>query len=316
MPQNFLTFVIPQKFKGERLDRVLDELVPDRSRAWLQKLARRGGIRIQGNPVRRSNIRVQGGERLALEVDANTSKQAANSAAELEILFEDEHLIAINKPPGLLTHAAPQTDEAALADLLVERFGPLPTQRGAERPGIVHRLDRETSGVIVAARDSRTMDGLSDQFRAREVQKLYLALVHGTPAEPNFDIDLPLEPQRGAGDREQIAPLGKGKSAETQFRLEASFGQFSLLACMPRTGRRHQIRVHAAEAGFPVMFDKLYRRPDRAELPAGAPLLRRHALHASEIRLTHPITAENLHFKAPPPADFAALLDWLEQQRP
>jgi len=321
MPKPSLAFVVPKELRGERLDRVLEQLVSDHSRAQLQKLVRRGAVQMNGNPVRRSNVRVQGGERLTITGGGASSARTSDprvergrAAAELPILFEDEHLIAVNKPPGLLTHDAPGSADDSLSGLLVERFGPLPTSRGAERPGIVHRLDRETSGVIVVARDERTLAALADQFRAREVEKLYLALAHGCPSEREFEVTLPLEAQSGRGDRERVASEGAGKSAATRFRLEEDFKSTSLLACSPHTGRRHQIRVHLAEAGHPVLFDKLYRRADRASLPAGAPLLRRHALHASELAFRHPGTGERMSFEAPLPADFEALLTWLRAQ--
>ncbi len=317
MPKPSLAFVIPKELRGERLDRVLEKLVSDHTRAQLQKLVRRGGIRLNGNPVRRSNIRVQGGERLTIigvQVAAPPGESRARNAAELRTLYEDEFIVVVDKPPGMLTHDAPGVLEDSLSALLVERLGPLPTHRGEDRPGIVHRLDRETSGVIVAARDASTMDALAFQFRERTVGKRYLALVHGTPVEREFEIDLPLEPQRGRGDREQVAQHGSGKTAQTAFVVEEAFGATCLLACHPRTGRRHQIRVHSAAAGHPVLFDKLYRRPDRAPLPDGAPLLRRHALHASDLEFEHPKTGERLSFRAPLPADFDALLSWLRSQ--
>ena len=319
MSKPSLAFVVPKELRGERLDRVLEKLVTDHSRSQLQKLVRRGGIQMNGNPIRRSNVRVQGGERLTI-ASAGTTKTAnpgaerERAAAELPILFEDEYLVVVNKPPGMLTHDAPGSLDDSLSALLVERYGALPTHRGEDRPGIVHRLDRETSGVIVAARDARTMDALADQFRARDVEKLYLALVHGVPSEDKFDVELRLQPQRGRGDREQVAGEGEGKPASTGFRLEEALGLVSLVACRPSTGRRHQIRVHLAEAGHPVLFDKLYRRADRAVLPDGAPLLRRHALHASELAFLHPGNGERVSFSAPLPFDFDTLLAWLRER--
>ena len=302
---------VPSALAGGRLDHVLEQLVPGTSRSRLQKLVRRGLVRRDGKRLLRSNVRVQGGDRLTVFLE----QPPPEAPPELRVIFEDEALIVIEKPAGLVAHPTERIASGTLADLARERWGPLPTVMGEERPGIVHRLDRDTSGVVVLPRTTEAMEHLREEFRERRVQKRYLALVHGLPAEERGVALAPLWSVRGHPDRQELAPQGRGRDAYTEWECAERYASWALVACRPRTGRRHQIRVHLASLGHPILADELYALP-RSEYPAlpdGAPRLLRHALHAAELEFAHPTTGERVRFEAELPEDLAAVRDWLRE---
>lgn len=296
MNEDPIRLEIPTRLSGTRFDRVLAELVPDHSGAQLQKLVRRGRVKIDGRRVVRSNFRVGGGERIVLHLD--TPRTAASA---LEWLHVEDAFAVANKPPGLLTHRVDARSEPSVSDLAVARFGALPClDDDATRPGIVHRLDRDTSGVIVVVRTEAALANLREQFRARTVDKRYLALVHGVPSTDRLDLDRPLGRAPGAGDRERVDPAGR--PAHTTVYVFARSAAHALVECRPHTGRRHQIRVHLQDAGFPVVGDELYRRAFGSSVRAP-----HHALHAARIAFAHPVDGQRVEFEAPPPATFLAL---------
>ncbi|MEM9381518.1 MAG: RluA family pseudouridine synthase [Planctomycetota bacterium] len=297
MPAHTDQFVVPETMDGERLDRALESLVDGYSRSQLQKLVRRGKVRLGGKRVLRSNGYVRSGD--AIEVEHEVEQPAA-APAEVEVLHEDEHVLVVVKPSGMLTHAADRATGQDLAFVMNERFGPLPVSRGEERPGIVHRLDRDTSGLLVLARDEPTMAALQEQFRGQSVEKDYVALVSGKPTG-TFRIDAPIGPVPGKEDRQQI-DHDDGKDAITDVNAVESFQSHTLVTCRIYTGRRHQIRVHLAARGFPVVGDPLYGTRRQVPLPGDEPRL---ALHAHRIAFDHPHSGERLTFEAPLPADLA-----------
>lgn len=276
--------LISQAQAGERLDRALAGLLPGCSPARVAKLIRQGAVTCAGRTILRSNQKAALGQSYVLRMPV-----AEAALAQLEALVEDEHLLAVAKPPGLLTHGTGRSQEPSLADYAEARWGPLPRDAGDERPGIVHRLDRDTSGLIVIARHSACMAALRDAFRQRNVRKHYLALVQGTPAQAEWTIDAPLAAIDASNprdrDRQRVDP--RGKQAQTTFRVLSQHGPFTWVACTPLTGRRHQIRVHLAESGLFIAGDPLYRHPSPA---SGGP--KRLALHAEALALTHPISGQ------------------------
>ncbi len=299
-----LRLTVPADMRGTRLDHALERLVPERSRSQLQKLVRRGGVRLDGRKVVRSNVQVQGGEALELHLDHRRRKRPQ----ELTVLAEDDQRIVIDKPAGLLMHPNETGEHPTVSDLAVARFGPLPSISEAIRPGIVHRLDRETSGVSVLARTSEALDALRNQFRARTVAKCYHALVHGVPEEDGFEVDEPLGALPGHKDRQRVDAAGR--AAKTSVQVVRRFERHALLACRPETGRRHQIRVHLAHRGLPIVGDKLYRREGWSEAR-----LHRHFLHAVELAFDHPSTGARERFEASLPADLANVLEALAEGR-
>lgn len=299
---------VPARLADQRLDAVLAELLPARTRAAWQKAVRRGEVRLDGERVLRSNVRARAGARLRVP--------AAEAGDELEppslrVVHEDADILVLDKPGGLLTHGNEKERGRSLADLVAARYGRLPLLMGEERPGVVHRLDRQTSGVIVMARTASAMEALRAAFRAREVRKHYLALVHGRPRSDRLRLDWDLGPRTDHPDRQECRTHGKGKQASTAVELLEDLGQQSLLRCTPATGRRHQIRVHLSAAGLPIVADELYGLRDGPGLPPGAPRLRCHALHAQLLAFRHPRTGLEVEFRAEPPAAWEELLDWL-----
>ena len=311
MPSPALHLVVPPSLAGERLDRILAALVEDRTRAQLQKLVRRGRVRVNGRRVLRSNVSVDG--RVEIVVELESPPADSPDVPDVTVIHEDAELLVVDKPAGLLTHPADRSSTGSLAELLQERFGPLPVTKGEERPGIVHRLDRETSGLLVVARTERALVALEQAFRSREVEKTYLALVSGVPAKQRFVVDDPLGPVPGKSDRQMSRPPSGAKSARTDVELHEAFARHSVLACRPLSGRRHQIRVHLAEHGHPVLADPLYGTRRRETLPAGVPAPGRLALHAWKLVLPHPARGERVAFASELPADLAATVEALRQ---
>ncbi|MEW6074459.1 MAG: RluA family pseudouridine synthase [Planctomycetota bacterium] len=307
-------YTVTARLAGERLDRALQILRPGVSRTRLQEWVRDGGIRVDGVVVDRPAFRLEAGTTLELVVVPRSRlRPGGPSGAVLAVIYEDEHLAVIDKPPGMVTHPSALVGGATVSELAEARWGSLPVAQGEDRPGIVHRLDAGTSGLLVLARRAGPAEELVRQFRSREVEKTYLAIVFG---EPRFDsdwIDAPIGRAGGAGDRLAVVPAGEGLPAETFYRTLHRARGFGVLACQPRTGRTHQIRVHLASIDHPLVGDPLYRgrRGLSRALPAGAPPLERQALHAAELRFRHPATGESLAFRSPVPADLAAWLRWL-----
>lgn len=312
-------FTVPATARGSRLDQVVAGFVPDVSRNRLQAWIKAGRIRWLGQTtVKPGQLLLEGGE---LEVDIEIESDApaiAFLSAELSVLHVDEHLIVIDKPAGLLTHRNSEHGEKGAADLVVERFGPMPDLDNPLRPGVAHRLDRETSGVLALGRTPEALGALKDLFRARTVQKTYTALVHGSP---RFDSDW-IESWLGRNDkvRDRIAtmPEGEGRFASTYYETRERYAGFALLAVFPKTGRTHQVRVHMSSVGLPLVGDDVYRPRGRAtsKLPEGAPQPTRHALHAAVLEFAHPITGAAMRFEAPLPADLRALIEWLRAHAP
>lgn len=293
-----LRIEVPRALRGQRFDRALAELLPDHSRSQLQKLVRRGNVKVDGKRVVRSNFDVRGGERLSVQLDIEPKRAAASPG--LQVLHSDEHLAVVNKPVGVLTHPTGARTGDSVSERAVAQFGLLPTVEGEDRPGIVHRLDRETSGVMVIARTPQVLDELRRQFRERIVEKRYLAIVHGVPKTDRTRIDQPLGPVPGKKDLQRIDPRGREALTDVEV-LERAAG-FARVACHPATGRRHQLRVHLASVGHPIAGDKLYRPRDKQ-----APRIQglsHHALHASALAFEHPGDGRRLRFEAAPPASF------------
>jgi 23S rRNA pseudouridine1911/1915/1917 synthase len=307
---------------GKRLDRFLAEQMPELSRARIQEWIRAGRV-VVGQSPGRASLRLRGGE--AIRVDPLPLKplKAEAEAIPLDILYEDEDLAAINKPAGLTVHAGAGVTQGTLVNALLHHFGQLSGVGGDLRPGIVHRLDRMTSGVLLVAKHDRAHRGLAAQFQSRKVRKTYWALVHGDAAKPSRQgrsvtvggvrwtrLEMPIsrDPRR----RVRMAAMTRGRTAQTDFRVIEHWNGYSLLEVRIATGRTHQIRVHLSAIGHPVAGDRLYGAP--AE-PVGLPKLDRFFLHAKEIVFQHPGSAAEMRIEAPLPRDFTALLAELKATR-
>jgi 23S rRNA pseudouridine1911/1915/1917 synthase len=316
---------------GERLDRFLGRAAADRrvalSRTRLKALIEAGEIRVDDVVARNPSMRLEKGARVAFEAPAPKDSPLLGEDLPLDVVHEDEHLVVIDKPAGLVVHPAPGHADGTLVNALIRHCGAsLSGVGGVRRPGIVHRLDKDTSGLLVVAKTDAAHRGLADLFadhgRSGSLEREYLALVWGAFDEAAGKVDAALARHRRHREKMSTAPEERGRHAVTHWRLEEAFGPASLVACRLETGRTHQIRVHMASAGHPLLGDSVYGagfKTKAAQLGEGArgalAALGRQALHAAVLGFEHPITGELLHFERPPPQDFLNLINALRSER-
>ncbi len=303
-------FVVADEDAGLRLDRYLAARLPALSRTRIQELIEEGHVQVGGAAAKRAQ-RVAAGEAIAVEILPRPPLVAAPEAIPVEILYEDEDLVAVNKPAGMVVHAGAGVASGTLVNALLHHLGKLSDVGGALRPGIVHRLDRGTSGVLLVARTDEAHRHLADQFRARRVRKTYLALVHGRVERDAGTIGLPIARDLRRRTR-MTARRREGREARTDWRVLARLDGFTLVEVDLRTGRTHQIRVHFSALRHPVVGDTLYGAPREAR--AGReilPPLGRNFLHAACIAFAHPRRADPMEISAPLPADLRAYLERL-----
>jgi 23S rRNA pseudouridine1911/1915/1917 synthase len=291
-----INLTISREQAGQRLDRALALALPAFSRVRVQTLIRDGFISVNGKKPRPRDA-VHTGDVIELREPEIEKSDAQPEAMPLEILFEDDDLLVLNKPAGLVMHPGAGHQTHTLVNALLAHCKNLSAIGGKERPGIVHRLDKETSGALVIAKNDTTHRDLSKQFAARTMGKIYLALVAGTPRKTAGVIDKAIERHPVHRQRMSIARR-QGRSAKTDYRVLRSSGDVSLVECVLHSGRTHQIRVHLHDLGHPVLGDKLYAGKRAGNFP-------RQMLHAWKLSFRHPRTGEPLSFTAPIPADFA-----------
>lgn len=291
----------------QRLDRYLASLERFGSRAAVQRLIAAGQVLLEGRAASADDLLKPG---MTISVTA-TAPPADPSIARPEeiplvILHEDPWLIVIDKPAGLVVHPATGNWRGTLVNALLYHWGGALPGLDERRPGVVHRLDKDTSGVLVVAKDPDTQWRLTEQFRAREVHKEYLAFVWGRPRPASGCIDQPIG--RHPVERKRMAIHAKGRAAVTRYEVVESGPKISLLQVRPETGRTHQIRVHLASLGHPIVADRVYGKAPSAAVPTG---LARQALHAHTLSFLHPASGEQVRFTAPLPADLRALREAL-----
>ncbi|MGJ3242080.1 MAG: RluA family pseudouridine synthase [Opitutales bacterium] len=295
-------YTVPPGMAG-RADKILAAAFGDLSRSRIQKVFDAGLVFREDVPLVRK-ARVEPGDVLSGRWLPAPELDLTPAAIPLAVLFEDQYLIAVDKPAGMVTHPGSGTGPDTLVHALLHHCGhALQAPGGPERPGIVHRLDRETSGVIVVAKTDAAYHGLVEQFSARSLHKRYLAMVTGIPARPEGRIEAPIA--RHPTARTRMAVVNTGKPAITEYRVETVYpgADAARLACRILTGRTHQIRVHCSHLGHPLIGDTIYGyKPGRPGRPAAPRIL----LHAHRLALRHPVTGAPLELEAPEPADLAA----------
>jgi len=316
---DIIRLIAPAEAAGQRADRFLADAIGTLSRSRIKSLIEAGHASRDGNPLREPAEPVRAGATYEIAPPEPVAANPQPQSIPFPILYEDRDLLVLDKPAGLVVHPAPGNEDGTLVNALLAHCGDsLPGIGGERRPGIVHRLDRDTTGVMVVAKTEQALATLSAMFAARDLDRAYLALVWGVPAPAAGDIEGPIG--RDPRDRKRMAVVrGGGKPALTRYRTQQVFSAaVSLLECRLATGRTHQIRVHLASEGHPVVGDPLYLR----RIPAASRLLPeatrrplldfpRQALHAASLGFRHPRTGMALSFRSDPPPDFVALVEEL-----
>ncbi|CAI2719033.1 RluA family pseudouridine synthase [Nitrospina watsonii] len=286
----------------KRLDVFLTEVQSDISRSYIQKLIDSERVTVNGAAAK-PHYKVKAGDRVALTVPDPQPLDVQAEAIPLNIVYEDASLIVVDKPPGLVVHPAPGHGGGTLVNALLHHCKDLKGIGGVERPGIVHRLDKDTSGLVLVAKTGAALNDLLRQFKERQVKKVYLALVKGKVEPASGWIDAPIGRHRQ--HRKKMALNDDGRAAQTYYEVEKQFSQFALLRAEPKTGRTHQIRVHLASIGHPILGDRLYGHLRGATVPRIA----RQALHAHRLEVTHPESGQALQWVSPLPADLVQAMN-------
>jgi 23S rRNA pseudouridine1911/1915/1917 synthase len=295
---------------GWRLDRALAAALPMLSRERLKALIRSGAVEVQGRAVRDPATKVRGEEAFRVAVPEAQPPHNVAQDIPLTVVFEDEHLLIIDKPAGLVVHPAAGNLDGTLVNALLHHCaGRLSGIGGVARPGIVHRIDKDTSGLLVVAKTDVAHEGLAKQFAAHSIDRRYLAIVSGVPKAAEGVIDAPLA--RSATNRKKIAIVegNRGKRAVTHWKLLQLLRDAALVECRLETGRTHQVRVHMASIGHPLVGDPVYGRSGKTHGKILKELqFHRQALHAAELGFTHPVAKHRLAFSSPMPPDMQELM--------
>jgi len=304
------TLSVPAADAGVRLDRWLAAHVPELSRARLQALIDAGHVRIDGG-VPKASRRLAGGEHVSLEIPPAPPETLAPEPIALTVLYEDDEVLVVDKPAGMVVHPGAGHSTGTLAAAVLAHAPGTSGVGGPRRPGIVHRLDKDTSGLLVMAKSQAAYDALTAQLADRTVRRVYLSVVHGRVAAAEGVIDKPIGRDPRDRTRMAIRPEGRGRRAVTRWRMLERFPQFTLVEARLETGRTHQIRVHFASLGHPVAGDAVYGGRRRT-VPVPLEGL---ALHAAALGFVHPVTHQRVEYFSKPPARIERLLSHLRHGR-
>jgi 23S rRNA pseudouridine1911/1915/1917 synthase len=296
---------------GDRLDRWLAEQVPDLSRARLQKLIDQGQVWVNDQPCVAKKYSVQGGDRITLTLPPVEPLDLIPEEIPLDILYEDDHLIIINKAAGMVVHPAPGHGRGTLVNALLAHCPNLPGIGGVQRPGIVHRLDKDTTGAIAVAKTDLALQHLQAQFKTKTARRDYVAVVHGSPRGEQGTVDQPIG--RNPSDRQKMGIVPEergGRQAVTHWSVVERLGNYTVMQFQLDTGRTHQIRVHAAFMGHPVVGDPVYSSNRSVGVKLSG-----QALHAERLRLQHPVSQDWIEAIAPWPMALLRLVDVLRRRQ-
>lgn len=303
--------IVTENHVGKRLDIFIAHYEPHISRSRIQGMIK-DGFALANGQIEKPGYKVKLGENITLDLPERKIHEVLPEPIPLCVIYEDPHIIVLNKPPGLVVHPAPGNFTGTLVNALLYHYGSLPSLAAGgqerERAGIVHRLDKDTSGVMVVARTQEALRSLSMQFKNRVVRKRYLALVSGVIKKGSGTIEVGLG--RHVKERKKISVhTHKAREAVTGFVVKERFKNATLVEVEIKTGRTHQIRVHMAHIGYPILGDRVYGGPKAAKL--GSDAVSRQMLHAETLSLLHPDTGHPMAFSAPPPADMAEIIQKL-----
>ncbi len=300
---------VTEKQQGLRLDRGLAEQLPELSRSRLQQLIRQGQVWLNGQPCLDKNRPLQAGDQIEVRIPPATPTTLQPERIPLDILYEDDDLLVINKPRGLVVHPAPGHTSGTLVHALLAHCPHLSGINGELRPGIVHRLDKDTTGALVIAKHDQAHQHLQAQIQAKTARRIYLGVVFGRPAQSQGTISAPIG--RHPVDRQKMAvlPPGQGRAAVTHWQVLERLGNYTLMQFELETGRTHQIRVHAAHLRLPIVGDPLYTQSKTSPVKLSG-----QALHAWKLSFVHPRTGQPLQVTAPLPEEFERLLRQLRSQ--
>jgi 23S rRNA pseudouridine1911/1915/1917 synthase len=293
-----------------RLDRYLSQQLLDFSRSRLQQLIEQGCVQINDRVCTAKKTSVTAGDRILVEIPAVQPLELKPEAIPLDILYEDDSLLIVNKPVGLVVHPAPGHADGTLVNALLAHCPNLPGIGGVQRPGIVHRLDKDTTGAIAIAKTDFAQQHLQAQLKAKTARREYLGIVYGAPRTEAGTVDLPIG--RHPTDRKKMAIVSVdkgGRAAITHWQVRERLGNYTLIVFQLETGRTHQIRVHSAHIGHPIVGDPIYGSGRSVGVNLSG-----QALHAWKLQLQHPLTGEAIEVTAPPPAEFKTLLDVLRRR--
>ena len=299
-------FVVEQETAGQRIDRFLSGEDTGLSRSALQALVSDGHVQCNGKTVAKS-LKLKAGDTVLLEIPDAKPIEAVPQEIPLDIVYEDAHLLVVNKPKGMVVHPAPGNPDGTLVNALLWHCkGSLSGIGGEIRPGIVHRIDKDTSGLLVVAKTDAAHEGLCAQMAVHSVERVYEAVVYGRFKEPEGFVEAPIGRHRT--DRKKMAVVPDGKYAYTGYQVLAQYNGFTHIACRLKTGRTHQIRVHMASIGHPLAGDSVYGPRDCIKRLNG------QCLHARVLGFEHPVTGETMHFESPLPDYFTDFLRTLRKE--
>ena len=297
------------KEQEERLDHYLVECLPEFSRSRLQSLIKDGFVLVDNVPAKKAGQKLETGSQVEVHIPPSAPSELVGEDIPLDIVFENPDLLVVNKPAGMVVHPAAGHDTGTLVHAVLGYDPEMEGIGGEERPGVVHRLDKETSGLILLAKNDRAHRWLQDQFRLRKVEKTYLALVDGTPPTLSGRVEAPIGRDPSHRKKMAIMPPGKGREAVSEYVTLESFKEHTLLEFHPLTGRTHQIRLHCMFLGCPIVGDKIYgHRKQSLEIE-------RHFLHAVKIKIILPGEKQAQSFEAPLPGELIEVLEELRSNR-
>ncbi|MDM8525027.1 RluA family pseudouridine synthase [Desulfococcaceae bacterium HSG8] len=313
--RNIFTIRVSEEDAGKRLDTLVASFVSECSRTFAANLIIRKDILVQGN-AKKPGYRVKTCDEICGHIPSPEPLNSEPEPIDLDILYEDEHLVVVNKQPGLVVHPAPGHYTGTLVNGLLYHCDHLEGIGGKLRPGIVHRLDKDTSGTLVVAKNTAAHENLSLQFKQRTIRKIYLALVHGETKAESGVISMPIG-RHPVHRKKMSVSARKSREAETSWQVKARFQGITLLEVSPKTGRTHQIRVHCAAIHHPVMGDEVYGpRRSGKDVPKNlSPIIQsapRQMLHAWQLEFVHPATGKNMRFESSIPSDMKGLIDALK----